>query len=63
MVTEEKAKKIKDVLNGVTTDVSNSFKFWITKTKQFAVLKYPELQLNDVICLPAKQKVDTIAIL
>ena len=57
-VTAEKAQKIKDVLNGVErNDVSSSFKFWVTKTKKFELLHYPELQLKDVLCLPAKQKV------
>ena len=56
-VSEEKAKKIIDVLNGIErlSDVSNSFKFWFIKTKKFALLNYPELKLENVLCLPAKQ--------
>ena len=38
-VSEEKAKKIIDVLNGIErlSNVSNSFKFWVIKTKKFAL--------------------------
>ena len=58
-ISEEKAKKIIDVLNGIErlSDVSNSFKFWVIKTKKFALLNYPELKLENVLCLPAKQRV------
>ena len=57
-VSEEKAKKIINVLNGIErSDVSNSFKFWVIKTKKFALLNYPELKLENVLCLPAKQRV------
>ena len=57
-VSEEKAKKIIDVLNGIErSDVSNSFKFWVIKTKKFALLNCPELKLESVLCLPAKQRV------
>jgi len=55
-ILDKKAKRIKGVLNGVQVDASNSFKFWINKTKQFTLLNYPELQLNNVLCLPAKHK-------
>jgi len=57
-VTEEKAQKIRDVLNEVErSDVSKSFKFWVTKTRKFVLLNYPEVNLKDVLCLPAKQRV------
>jgi len=57
-VTAEKAQQIKDVLNGVNrNDVSNSFKYWVIKTKKFELLNYPELQLRNVLCVPTKQKV------
>ena len=57
-MTEEKAQKIKDVLNDVErSDVSKSFKFWVTKKRKFVLLNYPELDLKDVLCLPAKQRV------
>ena len=57
-VTEEKAQKIKDALNDVErSDVSESFKFWVTKKRKFVLLNYPELDLKDVLCLPAKQRV------
>ena len=58
MISDKKAKRIKGVLNGVQVDASNSFfKVWINKTKRFTLLNYPELQLNNVLCLPAKHKV------
>ena len=46
-------------MNGIErlSDVSNSFKFWVIKTKKFALLNYPELKLENVLCLPAKQRV------
>ena len=57
-MTEEKAQKIKDALNDVErSDVSESFKFWVTKKRKFVLLNYPELDLKDVLCLPAKQRV------
>ena len=55
MVTEEKAQKIQDVLNDVErSDVSKSLNFWVTKTRKLVLLNYPELDLKDVLCLPAK---------
>ena len=51
-VTEEKVQKITDVLNRVErNDISN--RPFITETKKFFLLNYPELKLEDVLYLPA----------
>jgi len=39
-VAEEKAQKIRDGLE--RSDVSKSFKFWVTKTRKFVLLNYPD---------------------
>jgi len=42
-VMEEKTQKIRDVLNGLErSDVSKSFKFWVTKARKFVLLNYPD---------------------
>ena len=57
IITAEKAQKIMDALKGAKLNkVPSSFKFLVTKTRRFALLNYPELQLKEVLCLPAKQK-------
>ena len=38
--------------------VTASYKHWVNRTKQFKLLSYPELELTDVLCLPAKIKVN-----
>lgn len=51
-ITAEKAQKITDALKGAKlNEVPSSFKFFVTKTRRFALLNYPELQLKDVLCL------------
>ncbi len=53
-IEEGKAKKIKEVIKGEKSEVhSSSFKFWVKK-KKFELLSYPELNLNEVLCVPAK---------
>ena len=55
VLTEEKVQKITDVLNRVErSDISNPF---IAETKKFVLLNYPELKFEDVLYLPAKQRV------
>ena len=57
-ISKNKAEKIKDVIKGENLqNYSSCFKFWVCKTKQFKLLSYPELDLKDVLCLPAKEKV------
>mgnify|MGYP003482518905 CR=1 FL=1 len=57
-VTEEKAKAIQQAIKGEQGgSVTASFKHWVNRTKQFKLLSYPELELTDVLCLPAKVKV------
>lgn len=59
-VTEEKAKTIRQAIRGEQGGgVTASFKHWVNKTKQFKLLSYPELDLSDVLCLPAKVKVSS----
>ena len=55
-VCKEKADKIKSILKGdvPSTGCSPSFIFWVKKTKKFELLSYEELDLRDVLCLPAK---------
>ena len=61
-VTEEKAQKITDVLNGwnrsrpeFPTLSDSAVGYYMTK--KFVLLNYPELKLEDVLCLLAKQRV------
>ena len=57
-VSEEKAKTIRQAIKGEQGgSVTASFKHWANRTKQFKLLSYPELELTDVLCLPAKIKV------
>ena len=49
MVTEEKAKKIRQVIKGEQGgSITASFKHWVNRTKQFQLHSYPELELTDV---------------
>ena len=58
-VTEEKAKTIRQAIKGEQGgSVTASFKHWVNRTEQFKLLSYPELELTDVLCLPAKIKVN-----
>ena len=60
-VIEEKAKRIRQAIKGEQDgSVTASFKHWDNRSKQFKLLSYPELELADVLCLPAKTKVNTI---
>ncbi len=57
-ICEEKAEKIKKVLkDDIPSGCSPSFVFWVKKTKKFRLLSYEELNLQDVLCLPAKVEV------
>ena len=57
-ISEEKAVRIKEVLKGKKLEVyTPSFRFWVNKTKKFELLNFPELGLEDVLCLPVKNKV------
>lgn len=57
-ICREKAEKIKAALQeNVPDNCTPSFVFWVKKTKKFQLLSYEELDLKDVLCLPAKVKV------
>ena len=59
IVTEEKAKTIREAIKGeIGGSVTSSLKHWVNRSKQFKLLGYPELELTDVLCLPAKKKVN-----
>ena len=56
IVCQEKANMIKLILKGdIPTGCSPSFVFLVKKTKKFQLLTYEELDLKDVLCLPAKE--------
>ena len=60
-ISTEKANKIKNIIKGNIPDTcSPSFVFWVKKSKKFQLLSYEELDLKDVLCLPAKVKVSLI---
>ena len=59
---QEKAKQIKLILKGDTpAGCSPAFVFWVKKTKKIQALTYEELDLKDVLCLPAKEIVSIFA--
>ena len=59
-IWKEKGKRIVNVLKGdpVAQRYSATFKFWVKK-RGFEVMSYSPLGLTDVLCLPAKKKVNT----
>ena len=60
----KKAQKITDVLKRIKlNEVLSSFNFWVTKTMRFALLNYSELQLKDVLYLPAQQMVRSLTMI
>ena len=60
-MTEKKATRILQAIKGEQGgSVMASFKYWVNKTKQFKLISYPELELADVLRLPAKTKMNNM---
>ncbi len=58
---QEKSEKIKSILKGdIPAGCSPAFVFWVKKTKKFKLLSYEELDLKNVLCLPAKEIVSIV---
>ena len=60
-IWKEKGSRIVNVLKGdpAAQDYSATFKFWVKKRK-FQIMSYSPLGLTDVLCLPAKKKVNRL---
>lgn len=60
VLSKDKYDKIVSQLSGSANgDNSAKFRWWI-KNKGFQLLNFPELSLNDVLCVPAKKQVTVI---
>ena len=55
---KRKRKQLEAIKGEQCGSVIASFKHWVNRTKQFKQLSYSELELTDVLCLPAKINVN-----
>ena len=60
MLSKAKGKEIADFLKGELANDDTHFKFCV-KNRGFQLMDYPTLGPKDVICLPSKKKVRSIA--
>ena len=57
IVSEEKAKRIRQAVKGEYSGVTASFRHWVNRTKKFELLNCAELEFIEVLCLQVKAKV------